>query len=39
MAGRRWYLPINGARTANIRKDGQAYTWVPIDYVNDAVEK
>jgi hypothetical protein len=23
----------------HIRKDGHAYTWVPVDYVNDAVEK
>jgi glyoxylase-like metal-dependent hydrolase (beta-lactamase superfamily II) len=23
----------------HIRKDGHAYTWVPADYVNDAVEK
>ena len=31
------HLPFPGL--GHIRKDGQAYTWVPIDYVNDAVEK
>ena len=23
----------------HIRKDGHVYTWVPVDYVNNAVEK
>jgi glyoxylase-like metal-dependent hydrolase (beta-lactamase superfamily II) len=31
------HLPFPGL--GHIRKDGQAYTWVPVDYVNDAVEK
>src|SRR6202171_2785374 len=31
------HLPFPGL--GNIRKDGQAFTWVPVDYVNDAVEK
>jgi len=31
------HLPFPGL--GRIRKDGQAYTWVPVDYVNDAVEK
>jgi hypothetical protein len=30
-------LPFPGL--GHIRKDGHAYTWVPVDYVNDAVEK
>jgi glyoxylase-like metal-dependent hydrolase (beta-lactamase superfamily II) len=31
------HLPFPGL--GHIRKDGRAYTWVPVDYVNDAVEK
>ena len=31
------HLPFPGL--GHIRKDGHAYTWVPVDYVNDAVEK
>jgi glyoxylase-like metal-dependent hydrolase (beta-lactamase superfamily II) len=31
------HLPFPGF--GHIRKDGHAYTWVPVDYVNDAVEK
>src|SRR6266481_3045577 len=31
------HLPFPGL--GRIRKGGQAYTWVPVDYVNDAVEK
>ena len=31
------HLPFPGL--GHIRKGGQAYTWVPVDYVNDAVEK
>jgi glyoxylase-like metal-dependent hydrolase (beta-lactamase superfamily II) len=31
------HLPFPGL--GHIRKDGQAYTWVPLDYVNDAQEK
>src|SRR6266404_3815231 len=31
------HLPFPGF--GHIRKDGRAYTWVPVDYVNDAVEK
>ncbi len=31
------HLPFPGL--GHIRKDGQAYAWVPVDYVNDAVEK
>jgi hypothetical protein len=30
-------LPFPGL--GHIRKDGHVYTWVPVDYVNDAVEK
>jgi hypothetical protein len=30
------HLPFPGL--GHIRKDGRAYTWVPVDYVNDAVE-
>jgi glyoxylase-like metal-dependent hydrolase (beta-lactamase superfamily II) len=31
------HLPFPGL--GHIRKDGQAYSWVPVDYVNDALEK
>jgi glyoxylase-like metal-dependent hydrolase (beta-lactamase superfamily II) len=31
------HLPFPGL--GHIRKDGHGYTWVPVDYVNDAVEK
>jgi glyoxylase-like metal-dependent hydrolase (beta-lactamase superfamily II) len=31
------HLPFPGL--GHIWKDGHAYTWVPVDYVNDAVEK
>src|ERR1700719_3190058 len=31
------HLPFPGF--GHIRKDGHTYTWVPVDYVNDAVEK
>src|SRR6202140_2646067 len=31
------YLPFPGL--GHIRKDGHAYAWVPVDYVNDAVAK
>src|SRR6202790_5591191 len=31
------HLPFPGF--GHIRKDGHAYTWVPVDYVNDAVGK
>jgi glyoxylase-like metal-dependent hydrolase (beta-lactamase superfamily II) len=31
------HLPFPGL--GHIRKDGHAYTWVPVDYVNDAQEK
>ena len=31
------HLPFPGL--GHVRKDGRAYTWVPVDYVNDAVEK
>jgi glyoxylase-like metal-dependent hydrolase (beta-lactamase superfamily II) len=31
------HLPFPGF--GHIRKDGHAYSWVPVDYVNDAVEK
>jgi len=31
------HLPFPGL--GHIRKDGQVYTWMPVDYVNDAVEK
>jgi len=31
------HLPFPGL--GHIRKDGHAYAWVPVDYVNDAVEK
>src|ERR1700687_3351891 len=31
------HLPFPGF--GHIRKDGHAYTWVPVDYVNDAVAK
>src|SRR5258706_11476089 len=31
------HLPFPGF--GHIRKDWHAYTWVPVDYVNDAVEK
>jgi metal-dependent hydrolase (beta-lactamase superfamily II) len=31
------HLPFPGL--GRIRKGGQAYTWVPVDNVNDAVEK
>ena len=30
------HLPFPGL--GHIRKDGRAYTWVPVDYVNDAVK-
>jgi glyoxylase-like metal-dependent hydrolase (beta-lactamase superfamily II) len=31
------HLPFPGL--GHIRKEGRSYTWVPVDYVNDAVEK
>jgi hypothetical protein len=31
------HLPFAGL--GHMRKDGHAYTWVPVDYVNDAQEK
>src|SRR5713101_3737993 len=31
------HLPFPGL--GHIRKDGHAYTWVPVEYVNNAVEK
>jgi glyoxylase-like metal-dependent hydrolase (beta-lactamase superfamily II) len=31
------HLPFPGL--GHIRKDGHAYAWVPVDYVNDAIEK
>ena len=30
-------LPFPGL--GHIRKDGNTYTWVPVDYVNDAITK
>jgi len=32
------HLPFSQG-LGHIRKDGHAYAWVPVDYVNDAVEK
>jgi hypothetical protein len=31
------HLPFPGF--GHIRKNGHSYTWVPVDYVNDAVAK
>jgi hypothetical protein len=31
------HLPFPGL--GHIRKDSHGYNWVPVDYVNDAVEK